>query len=179
MMNLNPNGTGEYAGVLAELWSRVKLMAAPAAIEAPAAAKPTAQDNLSSYLERTLAAAIDAKDWALATRVLNVERITVPQMSGDASEDLTGLRALMVGINHEATGQWAEAVAWYTAALNTTGPHLPIRELSDRLHRIQKEHPDDYAAGLKLPDPSLLAPSPYTQRSLNQHGAFSQPGAAR
>jgi len=85
-------------------------------------------------------------------------------MSGDAAEDFVGIHALVVGGHHEVAGQWALAVACYTGALNSTGSHLPVKELSDRLHLIQENHPDDYAAGLKLPDPSRPQVSSYMPR---------------
>jgi hypothetical protein len=163
-MNFAPYATGRFTEALSELWNRVKLLAAPAAIEAPAAAKPTDKDTLSTYFERTLVGAISAKDWALATRVLRTEQVVIPQISGDAAEDLIGIQALIVGGHHEVAGQWAEAVACYTGALNSTGSHLPVKELSDRLHLLQKNHPDDYDAGLKLPDPSRPQVNPYMPR---------------
>jgi hypothetical protein len=164
MMNFNPYGTGRYAEALTELWSRVRLLAAPDAIEAPATAKPTDKDTLSTYFERTLVGAISAKDWDLATRVLKTEQVVIPQVSGDAADDLVGIRALVIGGHHEVAGQWAEAVACYTGALNSTGSHLPVTELSHRLHLIQKSHPDDYAAGIKLPDPSRSQGNPFMSR---------------
>jgi hypothetical protein len=164
-MNFAPYSTGRFTEALSELWSRVKVLAAPDAIEAPASAKPTETDTLTSYFERTLVGAISSKDWALAARVLRTEQVVLPQISSGATEDLVGIQALIVGGHHEVAGQWAEAVACYTGALNTTGSHLPVKELSDRLHLLQKDHPDDYAVGLKLPDPSRPQVNPYMPRS--------------
>jgi hypothetical protein len=87
-------------------------------------------------------------------------------------KDLIGIHALIVGGNHDAAGQWAEAVACYTGALNSTGPHLPVKELSDRLHLIQASHPDDYAAGLKMPDPARFQVNPYMSRGNPNMPAF-------
>jgi hypothetical protein len=167
MINFNPYGTGRYADALLELWDKVKLLAAPEAIDAPADAKPTDKDTLSTYFERTLVKAIATKQWALATRILRTEQVVIPQMSGDAEEDYIGLRALNIGRNREVAEQWAEAVAIYTGALNTTGSHLPVKELSDRLHLIKKLHPEEYAAGLKLPDPSRTQMNSYMPRASN------------
>jgi hypothetical protein len=170
MMAFNPYQTGRFTDALSALWLRLKLLAAPDAIDAPVDARPTDKDTLSSYLERMLVRAIAAKDWTMASKVLRTEQIvTPPQMAGDVSEDLVGIHALIVGTHHEAAGQWADAVAYYTGALDSTGPHLPVKELSDRLRDIQKNHPDDYAAGLKLPDPSRQAiypTSPYAPRGM-------------
>jgi hypothetical protein len=172
VMTFNPYGTGRFTEALSALWNKVKLLAAPDVIEAPATAKPTDKDTLSTYFERTLVGAISAKDWGLATRVLKTEQVVIPQMSGDAAEDLIGIRSLVVGGHHEVAGQWAEAVACYTGALNSTGSHLPVNELSDRLHLIQKKYPDDYAAGLKLPDPSRPQVNPYTPRGNPSMGTY-------
>jgi hypothetical protein len=148
-------GLGRYTEAIASLWLKVRLEAAPDAIEAPAkASRPTSNDTMAGYLERSLVDAIAAKDWAFASRILKMEQIVTPSMGGDAMDDLIGIRALIVGGNHEIAGQWDEAVAIYSNALNSTGPHLPLNELSSRLHNIQIAHPDDYAAGLKLPDPT-------------------------
>jgi hypothetical protein len=179
MMNFTPYGTGRYSDVLPELWNKVKLLAAPDAIGAPATSKPTDKDTMATYFERTLVEAIAAKDWALATRILKTEPILIPQISGDAVEDLIGIRALVIGGNHEAAGQWSEAVAAYTGALSSTGRHLPVKELSDRLHRIQKMHPDDYAAGLKLPDPSRVPANVYVPRVFDPNGSGLPVGVAR
>jgi hypothetical protein len=159
MINANAfGGLGRYNDAIAQLWLQVKLQAAPDAIDAPATmAKPTDKDTFASYLEHSLVAAIASKDWALATRILRTEQVTTP---ADAAEDLVGIHALIIGGNHEAADQWAEAVGSYTSALNSTGRHLPIKELSARLLAIQKAHPDEYAAGLKLPDPTLQRKRP-------------------
>jgi hypothetical protein len=164
MMTFNPYNTGRFTEALWNLWNKVRVLAAPDAIEAPPTARPTDKDTLSTYFERTLVGAISAKDWELATRVLKMEQVVAPQTSGDAAEDLVGIHALVIGGHHEAAEQWAEAVACYTGALNSTGSHLPVNELSARLHRIQKDHPDDYAAGLKLPDPSRPQVNAYMPR---------------
>lgn len=169
MISFNPYGTGRFTDALSKLWNKVRLLAAPDAIGAPATAKPTDKDTLATYLERTLVGAIAAKDWALATRILKTEQVVIPQDSVDAGEDLIGIRALVIGGNHEAAEQWAEAVAVYTGALNSTGRHLPVKELSVRLHRIQKAHPEDYAAGLKLPDPSRVPTNAYMPRAFNSN----------
>jgi hypothetical protein len=179
MVNFNPYGTGRYSDALSELWNKVKLLAAPEAIEAPATAKPTDRDTLATYLERTLIGAIADKDWALATRILKTEQVAIPQIASDATEDLIGIRALVIGGNHEAAGQWSEAVAAYTGALSSTGRHLPVKELSDRLNRIQKMHPDDYAAGLKLPDPSRVPANVYVPRAFDPNASMLPTGVAR
>jgi hypothetical protein len=166
---LTTEQVGEYSEVLNRLFDQVTLEALPAYIDVPAALNPGPKERLAAYLDRLIGGAVAARDWRLAFRAVQV-RSEIGPVAGDPdieNADLQGFRPMITAMAYEEASQWTSAVSGYLEALSSTSSHLPTKEIGDRLLRIQKEHPDDYARAKTQPDyPSLVAKLIELQRSV-------------
>ena len=167
----NYGGLGKYEAAFGRMDDEVALKAAPVAIEAPADFQPHTGESVQSYLERATQGAIAAKNWTFALRVLTLRRDLNQRGGGNWEEnisDVAGFTAFIRGMYHEEAQQWKEAVANYTAALSTTGPHLPVKEIGARLQKIRAAHPAEYEEGTKTPDYPTLIQGLMQQRIMQQ-----------
>jgi hypothetical protein len=163
--------TGDYLDVLYSLYEQVAFNALRAEIEVPDDLKPAPQEHFGAFLERVETIAVDRKDWRLAYRAAEVRRDLGQRVGnfGDEMQDFDGFHSMIQGFNLDEAGQWTDAVVAYKNALDTTGPHVPVKEIGERLARIKREHPDDYQKGLSLPDYSALLAKALEMREASAH----------
>jgi hypothetical protein len=143
------NGLGEYESAFDRMIDDVVVMAIPVAVQAPASLQPTPQERASAYFDRITKAAIDSKDWSLATRILGI-RVSLGDAYGNREEcsaDLAAFQSFARGMSLEEAGQWADAVINYVTAIGGNSTHIPVREVGSRLARIKSAHPAEYEAG--------------------------------
>jgi hypothetical protein len=159
MMGIGSSQTGDYSNALRSLNEQLVKESLPPYLGVPADLKPDAKESIPDYMERVIEHAISAKDWPLAYRAVQARRDIGP-IAGSPEEitaDINGFRAMIAAMDKEEASQWAESVSSYMEALNSTGRHLPVKEIGERLARIQREHPAEFEKGKSMPDyPSMI-----------------------
>jgi hypothetical protein len=156
---LGSDQAGEYFTALSRIADQIRRGSEAAYLDVPASLAPNATETSAAYLDRVLQATIASKDWRLAYRVVELRKEMGAQAGfrSDEMADYIGFRSMMAGMDKEAAMQWTDAVVSYSEALNSTGQNLPVKEIGERLARIQKEHPADFEKGKTVPDyPSLV-----------------------
>jgi len=124
---------------------------------------PAEDESALQYLGRVFADAEQREDWHELQKAYlayaYIERNSLFS-TGNSPHDTTGFESMLAGINQETAGQYAPAVVSYEQALKFPNTYLPAKFIGDRLDKIQKDHPDDYAKGLQLAGLALTATAP-------------------
>jgi hypothetical protein len=119
----------------------------------PDAPAPQKDEHAQDYLLRLAGLEESAADWTGLQQVLTVYQ----QAAGFAGpqawlqEDLTGLRAYLVGEKLESAGQTLDAIRSYRESLATLGRFFPAEPPAAKLKELEKNHPDLYQKALLLP----------------------------
>ncbi|MCE0497365.1 MAG: hypothetical protein LV481_05395 [Methylacidiphilales bacterium] len=118
-------------------------------------AAPAPDEKPQAFLNRVIEDAKTREDWQLLGKAAGIEQY-FSQNSGlgpyasVTQFDPLGLNSLMAGIHQEEAGQYAQAVVSYQAALKSSSNLVPAKMIGDHLAAIQKDHPNEYDAGMQL-----------------------------
>jgi len=115
---------------------------------------PMGKDETApDYLLRITKEARTKGDWMTAWKAMDTYRaVAYANGSGQPawlSGEIQGLSQFIVAQNLEAAGQYVDAIRAYKRVLSQQGEDLPIKETTDRLAALKKEHPDDFDAASK------------------------------
>ncbi len=117
-----------------------------------------------SFVDRVIADAANREDWTLLRKAvagqsyLNRNSALNVYATGNIS---SGIESLIAGVNQEAAGQYAKAVASYQNALTVADITGTVKLIGDKLAAIKKDHPKEYEDGMKpVPPPQMVRNSP-------------------
>lgn len=113
--------------------------------------KPRPDEGVHAFLDRVATDALEHRNYILAARAREVQYFMKYGML-DAQKSQAA--AFITAHNQEEAGQYALAVASYQKALATGTEIVPPKVIGERLAVIQKEHPTEYAEGMR----QFLAP---------------------
>jgi hypothetical protein len=121
-----------------------------------------ADETVDAYLDQVTATAIPARNWPLLQRTV-LARV---QIAGAQPQET---QEFLTALNQELAGQYALAVVSYESALRAASRFIPATFIGERLAALQKDHPAEYAEGLKNaahpPTPSFYPVlNPYASR---------------
>jgi hypothetical protein len=125
----------------------------------PSGLTPGPRESAEDYMARLLPKLVENKNWEKVFELSKAADLVGYQFSPMTKADQYAVMMYLQGVKLEGTAsQWAMAVSCYQRALATDSTLPPTKEIGERLARIQKEHPDDYNAGLNFPKPANDAP---------------------
>ncbi len=126
----------------------------------------TPKDSPTDYLLRVIKESREKADWRLTWKTLEVYRSvafyngTTP---GWLTADIQGCSYFIIGQNQEKAGLYTDAVRSYRRVISQPGENLPLKEATDRMEAIKREHPEDFAAADKaVPTYPVSYPPPTT-----------------
>lgn len=122
-------------------------------LQIPDTEAPKPGEDTTAYLRRIKIGARDQADWELLNRALEIEQSAL--FSQANFSDRNALQLFLGGINLVRARQYALAVPAFQRALNTGSQLISAEMIGDRLDAIRKEHPQEYAEGMKV----MLTPS--------------------
>ena len=150
-----PMAGGEVASAekdLAVLKNDLLLKVVQGLLAMPSLPPPQKDERATDYLLDMAAQEEKSGDWLGLQKVLEVYQ----QAAGFnpapwLQEDLTGLRAYLVGNKLEAAGQHLDAIRSYRQSLATLGRFFPAGPPQAQLDALQKTYPDLYQQALREP----------------------------
>ena len=94
-------------------------------------------------------------EWRRALQILESQSALDPEpgASPRRSEAITAQRSYLAGQNFERAELWTDAAAAYKTVLTATVDGIPIKEATERLRALTKEHPEEVKAARALPMP--------------------------
>jgi hypothetical protein len=101
-----------------------------------------ANESIDDYLDRVTAAATAASNLPLVQKVF----VAKVQIAGGQVQEI---QEFITALNQEEAGQYEFAVGSYENALRQSSRFTPASFIGDRLAGLQKNHPSEYAAGMK------------------------------
>jgi len=109
------------------------------------------RETVQDYLTRLTNEAQQRGDATLLTKVRHAQRaISGSSYAGEGySAEQTAMNSYVAGQNQEKAGQFMLAVISYESALRAGSDAIPAKQIGDRLAALQREHPQDYEAGLR------------------------------
>ena len=146
--------------------------------------QPGADEAPADFLNRYIREAKGRQDWAATMRglelrqALSVERST---LSVSQEQAISAFRDFLAAINLEEAKCDEQAVAVYFTALRSGQEDLPAAFIGERLAAIRKEHPSEYATGMRQVFPVPTTPSeaaPIHSADVSPSG-ISEPGQER
>jgi hypothetical protein len=141
------NGQGADRPELSAIKSQLQLYVLPIYLNAGPEQRPQPNESVTDYLNRLLSLAETKNDW------IELKKLTMIQQK-------LGYTSLppefFAGLDQETAGQYALATQSYILTLRANSLNLPTKLVGDRLDAIKRDHPDDYAEGMKR----YLAPLP-------------------
>ena len=81
-------------------------------------------------------------EWKRLMTFLQARAAVSPVAAQHHDEALQAIRAYFIGRNFETAEQWADAIQSFKTVLRSTSGRAPIKEASERLKTLTKEHPD-------------------------------------
>ena len=134
-------------------------------------------DTPESFLEHVVADATSREDWVLLRQAFYA-RSTLHQYNVYAQYTnvaTAGADALLDAVNQETAGQYAPAVVSYEQALKVADPDIPAKFIGRRLAGIEKDHPAEYAAGLKAVNDAATSAAAAAATPMNMYSRFGYP----
>ena len=136
-------------GRLTELRAQLIKEALPRLLDA-ADEKVVEGEGVSELLRRLVERAKKRGDWVIVARGIDLGReLSTGQNNHTAAseQETEAFRQYFAGLNLEAAGQYAPAVAAYLGALKTGARELPATVVGEHLAAIAKMHPKEFADG--------------------------------
>ena len=127
---------------------------------------PKEDESVPAFLQRALDAAKSTSNWQLLSRVLDAAQ-SMSLTTVATTSDTSALRQFLGGVNQETAHQFSGAVSSYIAALKTGSQTIPVMKIAEALEAIQKEHPAEYEAGVRLASAGGIYPDDRVMRSTN------------
>jgi hypothetical protein len=113
---------------------------------------PKENELPTDYLERLAQARKEASDWPGLQQVLEVEQMVYGGMPPPwLRDDLSGIRAYLMGQKMEQAGQTLDAIRYYRQALATLGRYFPGDPPAGKLDALKKSNPDLYQKVMQQP----------------------------
>ncbi|MEO6787233.1 MAG: hypothetical protein ABI318_13965, partial [Chthoniobacteraceae bacterium] len=107
-------------------------------------------ESLAVFIRRTVADAIERRDWTLLARAIDLNQRLASGQGPLNSTDTSALQQFLAAQNQERARQYAAAVVSYLASLKTGSQSIPAEFVGEQLATIEKEHPKEYQAGIEL-----------------------------
>ena len=125
-----------------------------------------ANEPIDDYLDRVAAAASAASNLPLVQRIF----VAKVQIAGGQAQEI---QEFITALNQEEAGQYEFAVGSYENALRQSSRFIPASFIGDRLAGLQKNHPAEYAEGMK----NVTHPvQPAYYPMMNPYARFGFPG---
>ena len=133
---------------------------------------PTPSEKPADFVNRVIADATSREDWDLLYSAAEARGSLQQNMGvGFATSYPNGIDSVIAGAHQESAGQFALAVQSYEIALRSNDPAVPAKIIGDKLAAIQRDHPQDYEAGMQI------VISPPAPRYYQGPGTPSRPNA--
>ena len=141
--NARPGVEARLTGLRAELIqeSLPRLLGVPDA-------KAAAGEGVGGFLRRLIAEAKKRGDWVAVARGIDLERELAAGQNNHTTantQEAEAFQQYFAGLNLEAAGQYAQAVAAYLSALKTGAQELPASVVGEHLASIERLHPQAFA----------------------------------
>ena len=111
-------------------------------------AKAAAGEGVGGFLRRLIAEAKKRGDWVAVARGIDLERELAAGQNNHTTantQEAEAFQQYFAGLNLEAAGQYAQAVAAYLSALKTGARELPASVVGEHLASIERLHPQAFA----------------------------------
>ena len=141
--NAHPGIEARLTGLRAELIEEFlpRLLGAPDA-------RATAGEGVGSFLRRVIEEAKKRGDWTAVARGIDLDRELATGQNNHTTanaQEAEAFQQYFAGLNLEAAGQYAHAVAAYLSALKTGARELPATVVGEHLASIERLHPQAFA----------------------------------
>lgn len=107
-------------------------------------------ETLSVFLIRTVAVAIEKRNWSQLSKILDFCGRIPSNLSPLSVTDNSAFKQFLAALNLERTHQYPASVAAYHAALKTGSQNIPLDFIGERLGSIEKEHAKEFQMGIEL-----------------------------
>jgi len=117
----------------------------------------TEADTPTEYLLRIVREARAKGDWVTAWKTLEAYRqiaFNDGQNPAWLGSDIQGISQFIVAQNLDKAGEYRSAIKTYKNVLFQPGENVPVKEATERLNVLKKDHPEDYEAATQPADSS-------------------------
>jgi hypothetical protein len=151
------NATYYGSSGASEEWLPLKqellLMLLPSYLGLSSNYQPKAGELSADFLLRITKEARDKEDWFVVWKALETYQsvaFNAAEVPGWLRADVVGTSLYLVGLNQEKAGLYLDAYRSYKASLAQPGQNLPLKQATERMNALLKDHEKEWGDALKV-----------------------------